>query len=153
VDCAGTQNATLRKRNFTSPSIMRIGSPLVVKSNSKTKWYVSNLIQSFIGCKMPKDKSLMAKTPEAVAEMLRLSRAESEDWKVQHRLLKRLRQVVKDEAVTHAEVALRGGSSRTRVTAILNGNLDNVSSDLLIRLLGGLGYRVKISVSRLDSAA
>jgi predicted XRE-type DNA-binding protein len=96
---------------------------------------------------------LLAKTPEAVAEMLGLSRVESEEWKVQHTLLKRLRQVVKDEAVTHAEVALRGGSSRTRVTAILNGNLDNVSSDLLIRLLGGLGYRVKISVSRLDSVA
>jgi len=50
-------------------------------------------------------------------------------------------------------VARRGGSSRTRVTSILNGNLDNVSSDLLIRLLAGLGYRVKISVTRADSAA
>ena len=51
------------------------------------------------------------------------------------------------------EVARRGGSSRTRVTSILNGNLDNVSSDLLIRLLSSLGYRVRVSVSRVDSAA
>lgn len=43
--------------------------------------------------------------------------------------------------------------ARTRVTAILNGNLDNVSSDLLIRLLRGLGYRVQVSVKRIDSAA
>jgi hypothetical protein len=50
-------------------------------------------------------------------------------------------------------VAQRGGSSRTRVTAILNGNLDNVSTDLLIRLLGALGYRVRVSVSRMEPAA
>ena len=50
-------------------------------------------------------------------------------------------------------MAERGGSSRTRVTSILNGNLDNLSSDLLIRLLAALGYRVRVSVSRVDSAA
>jgi predicted XRE-type DNA-binding protein len=64
-----------------------------------------------------------------------------------------LRDIVREESLTHAEVARRGGSSRTRVTAILNGNLDNVSSDLLIRLLGALGYRVRISVSRMHPAA
>ena len=72
---------------------------------------------------------------------------------MQHELLKKLRQVVHQESLTHAEVAQRGGSSRTRVTAILNGNLDSVSTDLLIRLLGALGYRVKISVSRINPAA
>jgi len=64
-----------------------------------------------------------------------------------------LQQVVREEGLTHAEVARRGGSSRTRVTAILNGNLDKVSSDLLIRLLGALGYRVKVSVTRVNTAA
>ena len=72
---------------------------------------------------------------------------------MQHALLKRLRQIVSDRGLTHAEVAQRGGSSRTRVTSILNGNLDNVSSDLLIRLLAALGYRVRVTVSRVDSAA
>ena len=33
------------------------------------------------------------------------------------------------EGVTHAEVVRFGSSSRTRVTSILNGNLDQVSSD------------------------
>ena len=79
--------------------------------------------------------------------------AESKEWQVQYALLKRLQQVVREEGLTHAEVARRGGSSRTRVTAVLNGNLDKVSSDLLIRLLGALGYRVKVSVVRVDTAA
>ncbi|MCC6587122.1 MAG: XRE family transcriptional regulator [Bryobacterales bacterium] len=102
---------------------------------------------------MSKSRPVTAKTPEELAEALGLSRAESQEWQVQYSLLKKLRQVVQRESLTHAEVARRGGSSRTRVTAILNGNLDNVSSDLLIRLLSGLGYRVRVSVSRVDTAA
>lgn len=102
---------------------------------------------------MIKNKPVVASTPDAVARTLGLSTSESHEWQVQYALLKKLRQIVKQESFTHAQVARRGGSSRTRVTAILNGNLDNVSSDLLIRLLHGLGYRVKVSVSRIDSAA
>ncbi len=102
---------------------------------------------------MTKTSSVVAKTPEALARALGLSGAESQEWQVQHALLKKLRQVVREDSLTHAEVAEKGGSSRTRVTAILNGNLDNVSTDLLIRLLSALGYRVKVSVSRIDSAA
>ena len=96
---------------------------------------------------------ITAKTPETLARTLGLTGVEAQEWQVQHALLKRLQQVVRAGALTHAEVARRGRSSRTRVTSILNGNLDNVSTDLLIRLLGGLGYRVKVSVSRVDSAA
>ena len=100
-----------------------------------------------------KIKTVTARTPEALAHTLGLSAVESQEWQVQHALLKGLRRIVRDEALTHADVAKRAGSSRTRVTAILNGNLDNVSSDLLIRLLGALGCRVRVSVSRLNPAA
>ncbi len=102
---------------------------------------------------MTKTRPVVATTPEALARALGLSGVESQEWQVQDELLKKLRQVVRQEALTHAEVAQRGGSSRTRVTAILNGNLDNVSTDLLIRLLSALGYRVKVSISRIHSAA
>lgn len=102
---------------------------------------------------MTKTKPIVSDTPEALAEVLGLGRAESQEWQVQHALLKKLRQVVAGQSLTHAEVARRAGSSRTRVTAILNGNLDQVSSDLLIRLLSGLGYKVKVSFSRMETAA
>ena len=100
-----------------------------------------------------KTRTVTAKTPETLARTLGLSGIEAQEWQVQHALLKRLRQIVVEEGLTHAEVARRGGSSRTRVTSILNGNLDNVSSDLLIRLLAALGFQVRVSVSRVDSAA
>jgi predicted XRE-type DNA-binding protein len=98
-------------------------------------------------------KKITAETPEALARTLGLSGAEAQEWQVQHALMKRLRQIVVDKGLTHAEVATMGGSSRSRVTAILGGNLDHVSSDLLIRLLAALGYWVRVSVSRVDPAA
>jgi len=98
-------------------------------------------------------KTATANTPEALARTLGLSGVKSQEWQVQYALLKALRRIVRDRGLTHADIAQRAGSSRTRVTAILNGNLDNVSSDLMIRLLGALGCRVRVSVSRMDSAA
>lgn len=100
-----------------------------------------------------KTKTITAKTPETLARTLGLTGVEAQEWQVQHALMKRIRRIVAEGGLTHSEVARRGGSSRTRVTSILNGNLDNVPSDLLIRLLAALGYRVKVSVSRVDSAA
>jgi transcriptional regulator with XRE-family HTH domain len=64
-----------------------------------------------------------------------------------------LKEIVKREGITHAEIARRAGTSRTRVTAILNDDLEHVSSDLLIRIIGSLGYRVKVSVVRSESRA
>src|SRR5882724_10913517 len=79
--------------------------------------------------------------------------AAAKEWQVQHALLKRLKEIVRKQEITHAEIAKRAGTSRTRVTAILNDDLEHVSSDLLIRLLATLGYRVKVSVVRSDQAA
>ncbi|MBL8214716.1 MAG: XRE family transcriptional regulator [Bryobacterales bacterium] len=87
---------------------------------------------------MNKVEAVIAQTPEELAQALGLGAAEAQEWQIQHTLLCRLRRVVEAKGLTHAEVARRGGSSRTRVTAILKGNLENVSSDLLIRLLRGL---------------
>jgi transcriptional regulator with XRE-family HTH domain len=72
---------------------------------------------------------------------------------VQYTLLQRLKEIVRKEGITHADVANRAGTSRTRVTAILNGRVEDVSSDLLIRILGSLGYRVTVSVKRAAKVA
>ena len=80
-------------------------------------------------------KPSVATTPEDLAAALGLSTAAAKEWQVQH-----------------AEIARRAGTSRTRVTAILNDDLEHVSSDLLIRILASLGYRVKVSVIRSDAA-
>ena len=98
-------------------------------------------------------RDILQECPGFDTRSLGLSEVEAQQWQGHHALLKRLRQIAKDQGLTHAELARLGSSSRTRVTSILNGNLDNVSTDLLIRLLGGAGYRVGVSVSQVDSAA
>ena len=102
---------------------------------------------------MPTIKPRVASTPEELAAALGLSAAEAEEWQVQHVLLKRLKEIVRRQKITHAEIARRAGTSRTRVTAILNDDLEHVSSDLLIRILGSLGYRVRASVVRAGKTA
>src|SRR5690242_7468726 len=102
---------------------------------------------------MPKIKPIIAKTAEELADNLGLSRAAAKEWQVQWVLLKRLKEIAKREKITHAEMARRAGTSRSRVTAILNDDLEHVSSDLLIRILATLGYQVKVSVVRADTAA
>jgi predicted XRE-type DNA-binding protein len=102
---------------------------------------------------MSRVKPVVAGTPEALAGTLGLPLADAKEWQVQYALLKHLKDIVRKRKITHAVIAERAGTSRTRVTAILNDKLDNVSSDLLIRILGSLGYRVRVTVSRVDSAA
>jgi predicted XRE-type DNA-binding protein len=102
---------------------------------------------------MSKIKPIVATTPEDLAGALGLPTAAAREWRVQHLLVKRLNEIVRGQELTHAEVAKRAGTSRTRVTAILNDDLEHVSTDLLIRILGSLGYQVKVSVVRSDTAA
>ncbi|SPF34406.1 hypothetical protein SBA4_1490003 [Candidatus Sulfopaludibacter sp. SbA4] len=102
---------------------------------------------------MHRIKPIIAKTPEDLACVLGLSQVAAKEWQVQHVLLKRLKEIARRQKFTHAEIAKRAGTSRTRVTAILNDDLQHVSSDLLIRILASLGYRVKVSVVRSNSAA
>jgi predicted XRE-type DNA-binding protein len=102
---------------------------------------------------MPKLKPIVAATPEALAGAMGLSPTEAREWQVQHALLTRLKEIVQQQELTHAEIARRSGTSRTRVTAILNDDLKHVSTDLLIRILASLGYRVKVSVIKTRTAA
>jgi predicted XRE-type DNA-binding protein len=98
-------------------------------------------------------KPIVATTPEELASALGLSTAAAKEWQIQHVLLKRLKEIARRQKITHAEIVRRAGTSRTRVTALLNDNLEHVSSDLLVRILASLGYRVTVSVIRSDSAA
>ena len=102
---------------------------------------------------MPERKPIVAATPESLARALGLPSTEAKQWQVQHALLTRLKQIVRVHRFTHLEIARRSGTSRTRVTAILNDDLEHVSTDLLIRILAALGYRVKVSVVRSRDAA
>jgi predicted XRE-type DNA-binding protein len=87
---------------------------------------------------MHKVKPVVARTPEKLSSALGLPEAAAKEWQVQHVLLKRPKDITRRQKITNAEIARRAGTSRTRVTAILNDDLEHVSTDLLIRILASL---------------
>ena len=57
-------------------------------------------------------------------------------------------EVVEKSGLTHAQVAKLARTSRSRMTAILNRNTHDVSTDLMLCIMASLGYRAKLTFSR-----
>jgi len=53
-------------------------------------------------------------------------------------------EVVAKKGLIHSDVARLAHTSRTRVTAILNRNTHDISTDLMLRVLGSLGVHAKL---------
>jgi len=102
---------------------------------------------------MAKQKVSSARNGAELAKALGLPATAAHEWRARSDLATALIAAVEREQLTHAEVARRAKTSRTRITSILNRNLQHVTTDLLIRILGALGYEVKLSVSRMRMAA
>src|SRR4051794_37764308 len=97
---------------------------------------------------MKKTKTVVAKNAADLAEALGLTPADAVEIEFRSDLNDKLIEIVKKLKLTHAQVAKLAGTSRSRVTALLNRNTQGISADLMLRILASLGYRAKISVSR-----
>jgi predicted XRE-type DNA-binding protein len=102
---------------------------------------------------MPKTKTYSARSAKELARILDLPPEAAQEWEVQSGLVDELAAIVAKEGLTHAMVARRAKTSRTRITSILNRNLLHVSTDLIIRVIASLGYEVRFTVSRRKRAA
>jgi predicted XRE-type DNA-binding protein len=97
---------------------------------------------------MKKSNKVVTKTASDLASALGLTPADAVEIEVRSDLNDKIIEVVKKLRLTHVQVAKLAGTSRTRVTALLNRNTKNISADLMLRILASLGYRAKISVSK-----
>lgn len=97
---------------------------------------------------MARQKWIEIRTAEELAGALNLDSVEVLAWDFQIQLANRIAQEVARQKLTHAQVAKLAGTSRSRMTAILNGGLVDISTDLLLRILASLGIRVKPTFSR-----
>jgi len=93
-------------------------------------------------------KTVVARNSRDLAEVLGLSQADRAAIEVQLELAEQIALEVRRAGITHARLARLAGTSRPRLTAILNGNLDGVSTDLLLRILAALGVRVQVRFHR-----
>ena len=97
---------------------------------------------------MRKRKAVWARSTRELAEVLGLADADRVALEVQLELTERIALEVRRLGITHANLARLAGTSRPRITAILNGNLEGVSTDLLLRLLAALKVRVELRFRR-----
>ena len=87
------------------------------------------------------------KVPRAVFEEVTVENKQA-SAKLRAYLNDKIIELVTRKRITHAQVAQLAGTSRSRVTAILNRNVKDVSTDLLLRVLGSLGYRAEIRFAK-----
>lgn len=93
-------------------------------------------------------KRTVARTAGQLAEVLGLSRADGIEFTVRSALNTKIIEVMEARGLTHAQLAALAGTSRTRVTAVANRNTKDVSTDLLLRILGALGVSARIVFGR-----
>ena len=93
---------------------------------------------------MKKTKSIITQSAEELAEFLGLPASEGLEIKIRSDLNDKIITVVERKDLTHAQVAKLAATSRTRITAMLNRNTQDISTDLMLRVLGALGVKAKI---------
>src|SRR5438045_5463123 len=93
---------------------------------------------------MQKAKPIVTRTAAELAKALGLTSADEAEIQLRSDLNSKIVEIVQRKGLTHAQVARLARTSRTRVTAIMNRNTKDVSTDLLLRVLYSLGYTAKI---------
>jgi predicted XRE-type DNA-binding protein len=73
--------------------------------------------------------------------------AEPEEELTKTQLARHIRLVLKRRRLTQTAAAELMGIDQPKVSALLNGRLDNFSSERLMRLLTALGHDIEIAVS------
>jgi predicted XRE-type DNA-binding protein len=97
---------------------------------------------------MKKSKVMVTRSASGLAKALGLRPADGAEIELRSDLNSKIIGVVQRKNVTHAQVARLARTSRTRVTAILNRNTKDISTDLLLRVLYALGYTAKIKFQK-----
>ncbi|MCI0621787.1 MAG: helix-turn-helix domain-containing protein [Acidobacteria bacterium] len=94
---------------------------------------------------MKRSKVVVTRTAGELAKALGLAPADGAEIELRSALNSKIVEVVRRRSLTHAQVAALARTSRTRVTAIMNRNTKDISTDLLLRVLYALGYTAKVT--------
>jgi transcriptional regulator with XRE-family HTH domain len=98
-------------------------------------------------------KRYTARNAAELANILGLTDQDAIELDFRAQLNAKIVAVVQSKRLTHVEVARRARASRTRITAILNGNTAGISTDLLLRILYSLGYKTRAIFAPVKLAA
>lgn len=93
---------------------------------------------------MKPSKTVVTHNAAELAEALGLAPSDSIEIEFRSDLNDKIIETVKRKGLTHEQVATLAHTSRTRITAIMNRNTHDISTDLLLRVMGSLGVHAKI---------
>ena len=93
-------------------------------------------------------KPVVARNAKELAKTLGLTPADGVAIEIRSDLNDKIIEVVSKRGLTHAQVAKLANTSRTRVTAILNRNTHDISTDLMLRILASLGVHAKLQFKK-----
>lgn len=88
------------------------------------------------------------KSLQDLAESLGVEPMRAAEAEVKASLTKAIIREVAKQDLTHQEVAELAGVARTTVTGIVNGSLQKVSIDRLLRIISAIGLSVHVSVKK-----
>lgn len=97
---------------------------------------------------MKQIKTITTRTAGELAAALNLPTEEGVELDIRWQLQKKIAEAVRRSGMTHAQVAEAAGTSRTRLTALLNGTTEHISTDLMLRILAALGYSATLTFRR-----
>jgi predicted XRE-type DNA-binding protein len=97
---------------------------------------------------MKKVKPVVARNAKELAKALGLTPADGVEIEIRSDLNDKIIEVVSKRGLTHSQVARVAHTSRTRVTAILNRNTHDISTDLMLRILASLGVQAKLQFKK-----
>jgi predicted XRE-type DNA-binding protein len=95
-----------------------------------------------------KAKPVTVQTVQELRKALGLSLVDAAEMEFRSELTVSISKIIQAGRKTHAEIAKAAGTSRTRVTAIANGNTPGVSIDVLIRVLAATGHKAELKVKK-----
>ncbi len=88
-----------------------------------------------------------AKSTSDLCEILGLPESEASKIEIRRDLVVAIRRVIEKSGWTQNAAAEKAGVGRTVINAIVNGNLEKISTDRLIDVAQGLGLKVKLKVA------
>lgn len=97
---------------------------------------------------MKKNKTIINKTPRELAKSLGLNSSDALEWEVRFSVTKKIIDTVEKKSLTVTQLAKDSGTSRGRVTKILKDDTFGISLDVLFRVLGATGQKVKLTYKK-----
>ena len=88
-----------------------------------------------------------AKNIQELCKILGLPTSEGPKVKMRVDLAMAIRHLIERKKMTHQQAAEKSDVGRTVITAIMNGNLEKITTDRLIDIAQGLGLKVQLKIA------